>query len=116
MGIVLIMLGGSVTLSAVFVVIEDLPLVTDEELYGAAFLSTLDVIVDYFLPFYGRFVLTLGISPIIGAGLFIRKVFQKDKANLRVGLHPAKNIVAATLLGGPLAGGYLIYYQYLLLI
>jgi len=77
-------------------------------LYGVAFLSTQDVIVDYFLPFYGRFVLTLGISPIIGAGLFIRKVFQKENANLRVGLHPAKNIVAATLLGGPLAGGYLI--------
>jgi hypothetical protein len=108
LGIILIVLGLYVIVSLVFEVIEDLPLVTDDELYSWAFESKLDVIVREYLPFYGGALLTFGISPVVGAVLFLNKVFRKEEANPRARLHTQKNIVAATFLGGPLAGGYLI--------
>ena len=108
LGIILIVLGVYAIVSLVFEVIEDFPLVTDRELYLAAFESKLDVILTYYLPYYWGVMLTFGISPVVGAVLFLHKVFQKEESNPRVGLHTQKNIVAATFLGGPLAGGYLI--------
>ena len=108
LGIILIGLGLYAMVSLVIEVIEDLPRVTDDELYSWAFESKLDVIVREYLTFYWGALLTFGISPVVGAVLFLFKVFQKKEAVSRVGLHTQKNIVAATFLGGPLAGGYLI--------
>ena len=112
LGIILIVLGLYAIVSLVFEVIEDLPRVTDDELYSWAFESKLDVIVREYLPFYWGVLLTFGISPVVGAVLFLFKVFQKKEAVSRVGLHTQKNIVAATFLGGPLAGGYLIFRNF----
>jgi len=108
LGSILIVLGLCVIVSLVLEVIEDLPRVTDDELYSWAFESKLDVIVREYLPFYGGVLLTFGISPVVGAVLFLNKVFRKEEANPRARLYTQKNIVAATFLGGPLAGGYLI--------
>ncbi len=108
LGIILIVLGVYAIVSLVFEVIEDFPLVTDRELYPAAFESTQDVILTYYRPHYWGLLLTFGISPTVGAVLFLHKVFQKEESNSRARLHTPKNIVAATFLGGPLAGGYLI--------
>ena len=108
LGIILIVLGLYAIVSLVFEVIEDLPRVTDDELYSWAFESTQDVIVREYLPYYWGVVLTFGISPVVGGVLFLRWVFQKEESNPRARLHTQKNIVAATFLGGPLAGGYLI--------
>ncbi len=108
LGILLIGLGLYAMVSLVIEVIEDLPRVTDDELYSWAFESKQDVIVREYLPFYWGVLLTFGISPVVGGVLFLRRVFQKEETNSRARLHTPKNIVAATFLGGPLAGGYLI--------
>jgi len=108
LGILLIVIGVYAIVSLVFEIAEDLPLVTDRELYIEAFESKLDVILTDYLPYYWGLLLTFGISPTVGAVLFLFKVFQKEESSPRVGLHTQKSIVAATFLGGPLAGGYLI--------